>query len=221
MQNRFVFLIFLIFFAGLINVGSLSYAFDYKIKSGFLVDTASLSLKDPADKIYIGEINNVLRLGVGGQAAILFPINDLLSVGPNFNFTFNELATNWYTLNTYLPSIGPMLEINFGKNSIYLFLNYNIGWISTEQEISSVSEGTAPAGSFSASVRGWSFGLRSSFPITDYLVIGPYLSYGVPSILEFKYKSLFLGQYSDKRVNIDTTLLQAGLTIYVDQFFPR
>lgn len=179
----------------------------------FDVDYASLALKDPTDNIYLGDEKGT-GLGFGGHADWLFPLNETVSFGPNFNFAYNRIEGTWYNFSLFQPSVGPIVKFSFSSLAAYVFLNYNLGWASMEQDISSFSGNPAPAGSFAANLRGFMAGIRTQTTLSDRWGVGVYAIAGLPSLIEFKYKSLQNNQYENKWLNIDLASFQAGVSIY-------
>lgn len=155
------------------------------MSSSFLFDVDSLSLKDTADEIYIGKIESNMRIGIGGHAAVLYPLTDTISFGPNYDFTYNQEETTWYSLLIFNHSIGPEFKFLMGGWSLNAFLNYNFGYLSTEQTTSGTSGYPAPAGNFVANLPGWKVSLRSRIPISDNFDIGPYVTYNSIFIIRF------------------------------------
>lgn len=194
--------------------------FGGKFRTSFDIDLQSIGLKDAADNIYIGNFGS-MGWGFGGNAALLYKISDNMRLGPNFNFTYGKLTTSWYDLAVFQPSIGPMLEMEFGENSVDIFLNYDLfGWLITDQTISSGSLSPAPAGTFNANIRGFVLGVKGRIPVNDSVVLGPYLVYGSQTIQSFAYKTLISGSYTTRWVNLDISTIQGGLSIYLDQLLP-
>lgn len=190
----------------------------FVFQSSLDLDYQTLSLKDSADSIYIGEFNKGGSIGVGGHADWLFELSPGFSIGPNFDFSYGQIDSTWYAVRVYQPSAGASFEWKMGHASLLTYFNYIFGWVNTDQEITA-SGSPAPAGSFAANYYGLLLGLRSRIPLTDHIIIGPYVTYGMPSLLAFKYKSLnSSGQYENQWINIDTTFLRFGLSIYFDQF---
>ncbi|MFC1511076.1 hypothetical protein ACFL5U_01660 [Candidatus Margulisiibacteriota bacterium] len=181
---------------------------------------STLSLTDSGDTVYIGEIKN-MGIGLGIQTALLYPISDGLSWGPNFDYSYNQVNDgSWYSLDVQIFGLGPMLKYDADNYSWLLFANYNLGFVTTEQEISSPSGGTRPAGSLYAGYPGFMLGASGLFRISDSIIIGPYINYGLLSIMSLKFRRLVSGSLTNAWVNIDTTYIQIGAQIFIDQLSP-
>lgn len=190
------------------------------------LEGATTSLRDPADIIYLGTLPS-FGYGIGAQSALLFPLNNSMSWGPNFNFSWNMLNNgSWYSFNVYQFGIGPMLKMDAASFSHFVFVNYNFGFLSTEGVYDAPAGlHPAPAGSFVANVPGYTLGWYALFPISDSLIIGPYLSYGVNWIAALKYKHLNIfttpNKYENRWMDVGlNNYIRAGVSILFGPLSP-
>ncbi len=196
---------------------SVTYAADFEFEKSFHLNYATLSLRDSADTVYIGDMNRS-GLGIGAHVALLYPMGENLSIGPNINFCYSQINYgSWYHLDVYQPSLGPIVKWKMDGNSYELFLNYNLGLVVTEQEpeFADVAAGTGPSGAFVSNLRGFILGFRSKmYAASKDIVIGPYVTVSMPSLIAFEFRRLFQGSYQDAWVNIDITYLEAGVSLF-------
>jgi hypothetical protein len=83
----------------------------------------------------------------------------------------------------------------------------------------------APAGSFVANVPGYTLGWYALLPISDSLIIGPYLSYGVNWIAALKYKHLNIfttpNKYENRWMDVGlNNYIRAGVSILLGPLSP-
>ncbi|MFH1428860.1 MAG: hypothetical protein ABIH39_03850 [Candidatus Margulisiibacteriota bacterium] len=186
----------------------------------FLFDLSTLFMIDSADYDYVGNFGGAI--GIGGQSALLFPISDSISFGPNLSFTYHGIQGDLYYFDLFRPSLGGMLKLNVNDNPVYTYINYNFGWVSTEQENES-SEIIAPAGSFTANVGGWTLGARTDIKITDTVKISPYAALDFLTLQEFAYMryNSSLHKYERRWININFNNLRFGVAVYLDWLFHK
>src|SRR3989338_9154170 len=91
------FFILLLLLASQVHAYSQNFWEAGKFRTSFDVDIQSISLKDPSDSIYIGTVGGT-GWGFGGNAAMLYPLNDSMRIGPNFNFSYGKINTSWYEI---------------------------------------------------------------------------------------------------------------------------
>ncbi|MBT5855144.1 hypothetical protein HOH87_00725 [bacterium] len=179
---------------------------------GFHFDMGTISLSDSADSLYIGEFDT--GWGIGGRYAVLFPLSEGIKWGGNFNFTWNTMEGDVYSLDAFNPGFGPILEVEVGTSKVLAHFNYNMGWADTIQEAESCSDVICPSGSNIVNIRGWEIGVEALIPV-DNMVVGPYLAIGSQSFIDFPYNDLnqFTSSYELKGINIDTTYTHIGVTV--------
>lgn len=220
MNRRHLLLVLILFGFSSVSMAKEPFTFaGGRLETAFNIHTDAMSLSDPADSISIGTVGES-RIGYGGQAFLLYPLMPGVSFGPNFNFTYSGMVTSWDYLDSYQPSIGPALKFEWPGGGAHVFLNYNLGWVVAEQRdnlSNPTPGGTRPAGTVAANIRGWTLGARSDLlPITDSVSVGPYFTIGSLALIEFKYKSLRSGTYTDQWVNIGFSYIEVGATVSVN-----
>ncbi|NQU17279.1 MAG: hypothetical protein HQ564_04350 [Candidatus Saganbacteria bacterium] len=189
----------------MVSVSSAAQFLGGDIRLSFNLDYQTLGLNDAGDSVYIGDITVGNSIGFGGRADVVYAYSDLLDWGWNFDFTYASYDTSLYSLTTINPSIGPLAKLKFGKNALLFSANYNLGYVSTQQEAAGA------AGSFVANTRGWLITLRGLFPVWNNVALGPYVTYAPQVFYAFKYKSGSTFQW----VDIGTTTMTYGLSVYI------
>jgi hypothetical protein len=158
------------------------------------------------------------RYGFGGQAALLFPVGDVFSVGPNFNFLYNSIIGNYYGYDIFLPAVGPMFRFVVIDIPVYASINYNIGWANTDLLISCAQTDPTlvrcPSDDFTCGVRGYAADIRAVFNVTEKILVGPYLSLGSLVFTNFRYN--FRDQSGQRTIFADMGIFytQVGTSIY-------
>ncbi|MFA4843523.1 MAG: hypothetical protein WC632_01065 [Candidatus Margulisiibacteriota bacterium] len=160
------------------------------LNANLLINTTSVSLRDSLDSIYLGTLKAGSGLGFGGEAALFYPLAPGVKAGPHFIFNYSPLATTWHDMQLFQTSLGGIVELNFdSRNSVSAFVDYNLGWFSAQQEISSVAGTPAPAGNFSGGIPGLMIGAKTCTKLTDAMGVGVYYQLGILTLAGVKYKT--------------------------------
>ena len=194
-------------------VNAIKYSFlGGELSINLLVDAMNLSLADQADAIYLGTINSNWRLGIGNESSLLFPIAGGVSAGPHFIFDYNTFSSTWHSFENFQTSLGGIIDFNLGGGShVAAHVDYNLGWFTAEQTITSVPGSPDPAGAFAGGLPGFIFGVKAYTMFSDTLGIGAHFNMGTLTLAGVKYKN----NSGDVRwMDAAVGFSQVGLNIY-------
>ena len=166
---------------------------------------------------YIGNSNTAV--GMGAQSLVLYPVFPNLRLGGNFHYSSYGYQGDVYYLDVYNMSIGPVLEIIINEIPITTFANYNIGWADAEVEEAAGNNSVKSTGSFSAGLPGVVIGIKGDIPVTDRVVIAPYLTMEFLTISEFAYMRYVSSSWNKRWTSDSFTSIHIGCSLYLDKFF--
>jgi len=177
-----------------------------------LVNVTNVTLKDALDSIYLGTLKAESPLGFGGEASLFYPVAPGVKAGPHFIFNYSPLNSSWHAFQLFQTSLGGIVDLNIGdRNSVSAFVDYNLGWFSAQQEISSVVGTPAPTGDFAGGIPGLMIGVKTCTKITDTMGVGLYYQLGLMALTGIKYKN---NSGQSAWMNAEINFSQFGVTVY-------
>lgn len=184
-----------------------------RLNINLLINATTVSLKDSADSIYLGTLKTESRLGFGGEAALFYPAAPAIKAGPHFIFNYSPLTSSWHDFQLFQTSLGGIVDFDLGGGSgVSAFLDYNLGWFSAQQEVSSVIGTPAPAGNFAGGIPGYMAGVKAHYQIHQLAKIDLYYQTGLLMALTgVKYKN---SSNQNAWMDAGISFSQAGVTVY-------
>ncbi len=193
--------------------GAIKYSFlGGNLTSNLLIDATNISFKESADSIYLGTIKSDWHVGIGNETSLLYPVAGGMSFGPHFIFDYNTFSSTWHSFENFQTSLGAMVDFSLGGGShVAAHMDYNLGWFTAEQTITSSPGPPNPAGDFAGGLPGIIFGVKAYTMFSDTIGIGAHLNVGSLVLTGVKYKNANgVNNWMDAAVNYS----QAGLNIY-------